>query len=66
MSVAIKTRCDTSQGLNGIAMTLLVVDSGPAGQDEHMVLNLLKDRMRFRRGDVIECTFRNLTEEQGG
>lgn len=46
---------------NGIARTMLTVESEPRSQDEHLLLNLLKARGELKTGK----TYRITIEEEG-
>lgn len=51
-------KCSAVVAHNGIVKLLLTVESSPQSQDEHMLCNLLKSRIDFEQGDIIEVTFR--------
>jgi hypothetical protein len=43
-----------------IVKVLLTVESGPAGQDEHLLCNLLEEHIDFEEGDTVEVTLRKV------
>jgi hypothetical protein len=53
-----EARCSAVVTHNGIVKLLLTVESSPGSQDEHMLFNLLKSRIDFEQGDIVEVTFR--------
>jgi hypothetical protein len=53
-----EARCQSIEGNNGIIRVLLVVESSPSSQDEHLLCNLLQSRMDFDQGDVVEVIIR--------
>jgi hypothetical protein len=56
-----KAKCSAVVPFDGIVRVLLTVESSPDSQDEHLLCNLLKSRIDFEQGDVIEVTLKKLT-----
>ena len=55
-----ETKCTAMVGNNGIVKFLLVAESAPSSQDEHMHCNLLRSRVDFEQGDIVEVTLRKV------
>ena len=51
-------KCSAVVAHNGIVKLLLTVESEPSSQDEHLLCNLLKTRVDFETGDIVEVTLR--------
>ncbi len=49
---------------NGIVKILLTTTSGPPSQDEHVLCNLLKSRVDFEQGDVVEIAMKVLRRKK--
>jgi hypothetical protein len=43
----LKAKCAAVVPFNGIVKVLLTTESAPSSQDEHLLCNLLKDRMEW-------------------
>ena len=56
-----ETKAAAIVAFNGIVKVLLTVESDPASQDEHILCNLLKSRVDFEQGDLVEVTIRKVT-----
>ena len=53
-------RCDSAEGNNGLVKIHLTMVSAPSSQDEIILMNLLKSRMKFTEGRRYEVTLREL------
>lgn len=53
-------KCSAVVAHNGIVKVLLVVESNPDSQDEHLLCNLLKSRVEFEQGGIIEVELKKI------
>jgi hypothetical protein len=53
-----EARCQAVVRFNGIVKILLTVESHPNQHDEHVLLNLLRGRVDFEQGDIVEITIK--------
>jgi hypothetical protein len=56
--VTFEAKCSAVVPHNGIVKLLLTVESEPNSQDEHLLCNLLKSRVNFKQGDIVEVTLK--------
>jgi hypothetical protein len=56
-----EARASAVVAFNGIVKVLLTTQSEPCSQDEHLICNLLKSRVDFEEGDLVEITIRKVT-----
>jgi hypothetical protein len=59
-----ETKCSAIVSHNGTVRLLLTVESNPDSQDEHLLCNLLKSRIEFEQGDIVEVTLRKVMQPQ--
>jgi hypothetical protein len=56
----LEAKCSAVVMNNGIVKLLLTVESAPSSQDEHLLCNLLRSRVEFEQGDIVEVTLRKI------
>jgi hypothetical protein len=62
MSAPFEAKCSALVPHNGVVKVLFTVESIPSSQDEHLLCNLLKSRVNFKQGDIVEITIRKITK----
>jgi len=56
--ITFEAKCSAIVAFNGLVKLLLTVESDPKSMDEHLLCNLLKDRVDFKHGDIVEVRIR--------